>query len=325
MREVDAGLLNMLGAVTANPEAEERDPLEKGDRRERLEALLDSFDVPEDSRADKRRRLVGELASDGRAKKIRSVLDSLGLPADDPVAQSWIKPPSRGAHAWAHRDSLSPPRPPDERFRLFWEHAQDVWHLVLTRFEARFTDSFPRIDALLQKEQPGAKDVARLQETVPNTAVAYQRFFDGMTDARWLEPLRRKDFFLHPTEPERDEEGVAERAAVASGRSAGPDGRRGPRTGGTHVLEVPPTENIRMHEAAVAAARKMPPSMAAQLVPKAVEGFDLPFYSDLPVELATLVGHLADGGLAEESLGLARDLLALALETITPETDLGEG
>ncbi len=326
VREVDAGLLNMLGAVTADPEVEKRDPLAEGDRRERLEALLDTFEVPEDSRADKRHRLLGELVSDGRAKKIRSVLESLGLPADDPVAQSWIKPPSRGAHAWAHRDSLSPPRPPDERFRQFWERTQDVWYLVLTRFEGRFTDSFPLIDGLLRKEQPGARDVARLQETVPNTAVAYERFFDGMTDARWLQPLRRKGFFLHPTEPERDEEGVL--------RSAPPWPQAGllarmadaePELVASIFLDIPPTENIRVHEAAAVAARKMPPSLAAQLIPKAVEGLDLPFYSDLPTELAALVGRLAEGGLVEEALGLARELLTLTPEITTPETDLGDG
>ncbi len=324
VREIDGGLLNMLGSVTEGPETEERDPLDQGDRREILDALLEAFDVSGENRANKMHRLIDELTKDDRAQKVHSVLTALDLPTDDAVARSWIRPPG-GTHKWAHRDSLLPPRLPDDQFRLYWERMQDIWHAVLTRFETRFSDSFTLIDRLLATDQPGEVDVTRLRQGVPNTVVAYDYFFGAMTDARWLRPLRKKGFFEHPPGPETDEDGTVRvppwPQAVLLARMADKD----PQTVKQIILEIPPTENVRVHEAAAEAAQKMPPSLATELIPKILEGLDAPFYSRLARQLAGLVVHLANAGFSNEALGLARELFSLVPETITPETDLGAG
>ena len=62
VREVDGSLLNMLGSVTGAPE--ECDPLDEGDRRERLEGLLDAFDIPKENRAPKAQRRANELSKE---------------------------------------------------------------------------------------------------------------------------------------------------------------------------------------------------------------------------------------------------------------------
>jgi hypothetical protein len=324
VREIDGALLNMLGSVTGDRETEERDPLDEGDRRERLDALFDAFDVSEKYRADKAHRLVDELTRDSRAQKVRSVLNALDLPTDDAMARLWISSPGR-AHKWAHRDSLLPPRLPDDRFRLFWERMQDIWYTVLTRFETRFSASFPLMDRLLAKDQPGKGDVSKLQEGVPNTAVAYEYFFGKMTDARWLEPLRKKGFFTHPPGPETDEDGTVHVPPWPQGPFLAKMADKDPETVKQIILEILPTENVRVYEAAAEGAQKMPPTLAAELVPKVLEGLDAPFYSALARQLAGLVVHLAEGGLANEALELARELLSLVPQTVTPETALGGG
>jgi hypothetical protein len=90
-------------------------------------------------------------------------------------------------------------------------------------------------------------------------------------------------------------------------------------------LEILPTENVRVYEAAAEGAQKMPPTLAAELVPKVLEGLDAPFYSALARQLAGLVVHLAEGGLSNEALALALELLSLVPQTVTPETALGGG
>jgi hypothetical protein len=323
-REIDGGLLNMLGSVTRDPEAEERDPLDEGDRRERVEALLEAFNIPVENRVDKIRRVVDELTKQSRSNKVLSVLGALDLPTADAMARSWVSPPG-GSHKWAHRDSLLPPRRPDDQFRLFWERMQEIWYTVLTRFETRFTNSFSLMDRLLKKNQPTKEDVGTLRDGVPNTVVAYEYFFSKMTDARWLSPLSKKGFFAHPPGPETDEDGTVRVPPWPQASLLARMADKDPEMIKQIILDIPSTENVRMHEAAAEAAQKMHPQLAAELVPKALEGLDAPFYSALARKLSGLAVHLAGGGLSNQALNLARELLSLVPETVTPQTNLGGG
>jgi hypothetical protein len=78
------------------------------------------------------------------------------------------------------------------------------------------------------------------------------------------------------------------------------------------ILEIPPTDNVRVHEDIAEATRAMPPRLAAEVAPKAAEGLDSLYYATaLPRSLSELVAHLARGRRTEEALGLARELLVL--------------
>src|SRR5215212_5261492 len=103
LREIDTAMIGMLGFVTSGGQVEDTDnPLDDETRRRAVDAVLVAFEVPENARAEEAKRLARDLSRgrEGRNTKIRSVLESLGIPADDPVRKAWISP-SRGAHAWA--------------------------------------------------------------------------------------------------------------------------------------------------------------------------------------------------------------------------------
>jgi hypothetical protein len=319
VREIDAALLGMLGSVTSSGDLEEDDPLEDENRRQAVEAVMETFSISENARANKAKSLVSALTQESRSQRIHSVLDALDIPEDDPIRGPWISP-SRGAHSWAHRDQLLPPRPLNDEFRQFWEQMQKVWLVVLRRFETRFTDSFPLIDRLLLLEHPTNDDVSEFQAGVPNTVVTYEYFFAKMTDARWIDPLRRKHFFDRPPGPEVNEDGTVfvppwpQSRLLA--RIAGVD----PDKVKEVILGAPTTANVLVHEDFTEAALIMSPRLAAEVVPKATGGLDSPYYTSvLPRNLGKLVAHLAGGGLTEEAFGLARELLV-----VVPQEGQGE-
>jgi hypothetical protein len=251
--------------------------------------------------------------------KIRRILQGLEIAQDEPVAREWLKlagePPK-----WAHRSSLAPPRPVDEDFRDFWEKTQIVLHEVLARFETRFSGSLALLDGLVARLEPGKKDVAMLLNRIPNTAVTYRYFFDSMVDARWLQPLRRKGLFKQPPEPQPTEEGGVRVALWPQSGFLARMAGQNPEIVRSIILEdIPTTENVYVYEDIAKAACDMPPDLAAEMWPKAIEGLGSPYYSRLPQELGDLVGHLARGDQAEEALKLARELLAVESETVVPE------
>ena len=261
----------------------------------------------------------------GHKEDIRAILHGLGVAEDDPVRRAWLGY-AGGLHGRAHRSALGPPRPLDRDFREFFEGMQGVLEEVLSRFEGQFGSSFRLIDELLALESPTKDDAKRLRDNVPNTLVAYARFFEGIPDGRWLGPLRNRGLFARPPAPRRDEDGTVHVFPWSPSRYLARVADSEPDLVKRIVLELPATGNVRVHEDVAAAARRMPPAAAAEVVPKATEGLDSPFYSSgLPRELAGVVAHLAGGGREEDALALARDLLALVPQTTSPQTDLREG
>ena len=211
-------------------------------------------------------------------------------------------------------------------FREFFEGMQAVLEEVLSRFEARFGSSFRLVDELLALESPTKDDAMRLKENVPNTYVTYSRFFEGIPDGRWLRPLRKRGLFKKPTGPETYEDGAFRHVPWPPSRYLARVVGLEPDLVKEIILELPATDNVRVHEDIAAAARKMPPALAAHVVSKATAGLDSTSRASvLPLELAEVVAYLARGGRGEEAVALARELLALVPETTTPATDLGVG
>lgn len=260
----------------------------------------------------------------GHKEDIKAILDGLGVAEDDPVRSAW-RSYTGGLHGRAHRSALNPPRPLDREFREFFEGMQAVLEEVLSRFEARFGSSFRLVDELLALESPTKDDAQRLKENVPETYVTYSRFFEGIPDGRWLLPLKKRGLFKRPTAAETDEDGTVRHVPWPPSRYLARMAGLEPDLVKEIILELPATDNVRVHEDIAAAARKMPPALAAQVGSKATAGLDSTSRASiLPRELAEVVAHLARGGCGEEAVALARELLILVPETTTPATNLGE-
>jgi len=92
--------------------------------------------------------------------------------------------------ARAHRDALNAPRPVDTSFRTCWDDMECILDVVLAKFETRFLHSLSLLDTLLSIPSPRLHDAEKLRNQVPNNLVTLGYFFDKLTHAAWLQPLR---------------------------------------------------------------------------------------------------------------------------------------
>ncbi len=258
----------------------------------------------------------GKVSGDENHKtEIQTVLKALEIPETDLVAQAWLrlvgKKNEYGLHARAHRDNLARPRSIGREFRQFWDEMQAILDVVLEKFESRYLAVHLVLDELLARDQPTQSDVDVLRKHVPNNLVVFGYFFDRAGPA-WLDPLKAKGFFRHSPEAERDEEeGTVGFRSWPESRYLARMASVAPQTVLDIILQIPDTENVRVHEDLTDAALAMPTKLAAELVPKAKIWVESPYPVLLCVKLGALMANLALGGQLDEALALAHSLLAV--------------
>ena len=250
--------------------------------------------------------------------EILAILRGLDIPETDLVAQAWLKMPGRdnsyGFPARAHRDALGRPRGVDEEFKKFWDDMNSILDAILDKFETRYLTIFKFLDELLTKSTPSADDVKQLRNRVPNNQVTLSYFFDRLPSPAWLEPLQTEGFFRHPPEPDRDyEKGTTGFPSWPESRYLARMAAHTPETVIEVIIQIPDTDNVRVHEDLADAALVMPAEMAARWVKKEARWIEQQdrIGDILPEKLGALVGDLAKGGQAKAALDLARSLLAV--------------
>ncbi len=260
----------------------------------------------------------GRPGEEKHQAEILAILRGLDIPETDLVAQAWLKMPGRGNsygfHARAHRDALGRPRGVDEEFKKFWDDMSSILDAILDKFETRYLTIFKFLDELLTKSTPSADDVKQLRNHVPNNQVTLSYFFDRLPSPAWLEPLQTEGFFRHPPELDRDyEKGTIGFPFWPESRCLARMAARAPKMVLEIIVQIPDTDNVRVHEDLADAALAMPAEMAAEWAKKEakwVEKQESLFFL-LPEKLGVLVGHLARGGQVKAALDLARSLLAV--------------
>ncbi len=245
--------------------------------------------------------------ADKRKDEIKAILAAWGVSADEPWAQAWLR---LNLHRAAHRAALDRPRPIDSEFRQLWDDLEAVLDIVLKKFEAQYLTVFERLDALLTHAEPSSEDLKVLKEEIPQSFAARRYFFDRLNDPAWLAPLAKRGFFKNPPPPEWDpddnsisyprwpETGYLTRMAALV-----------PDIAQRIALEIPDTENIRVHEDLADVACALPAKLAAVVAPRVKTWLTAPHQLLLPDKLAVLTLHLTKGGQGEAALDLARSLL----------------
>jgi hypothetical protein len=165
----------------------------------------------------------------------------------------------------------------------------------------------------------------RMLELIRRNAVTYAHFFDGLTDASWLDFLVAEGFFKHPPPPERGEDWVQypswpESAYLA--RIAGAE----PERVAEIAAAIPASENVRVMTDLATIAASLPTRPAARLAARLHEWLaEHRVLLALPEALARLVSHLARNGDLDPALELAADLLRVEGEeragVVTPRIE----
>ncbi len=251
--------------------------------------------------------------------QVEAILKAYDFAPDDTVFISWMRlcdSDDLSPHSLAHRSSLGDPRDMSTTTVELWAVTESFLYRLLDRFEARFGDHLPFLADLLQKPQPGKKDVSALLSRVPNNEVTAEYFFTRAS-ASWLEPLRRGGVFARPPSSRRSDDGV-ERFPVwypSKFLARLAESERDPgvlRAIGEIALELAATDNPWVRYDVAVALQHCPSDLAAGIVPF-VEGW---LSSNRSLRLPEQLGILSFRLLEAEKIDEGASLVAALLDTV---------
>ena len=118
-----------------------------------------------------------------------SILQSLGVDENSPIAEKWISVAKRFA-AFAHRHGAWKPPRRREVFVPIWHEFEDV----LENLVGNHFNLLNRIDHILKREQP-TEEIIQTLSNLLKSEVRYTYFFQKLESPAWLEPLKDAGWF----------------------------------------------------------------------------------------------------------------------------------
>jgi len=267
-----------------------------------------------------REKLNGSSSEKHKAE-IKAILQGLEISETDPVGQAWLSLADKNSdfqlHSSAHRNGLEAPRAVNSKTRAWWRDIDTILDVVLKRFEANYFAIHDFLDQLLIKKNPSRRDARDLKEHCPSSLVALGYFLDRVEEPTWLSLLAEKDYFQNPTEPQLNEEGDTIRTPLwPQSNYLKRMASVVPQDVKEIILRIPETQNSTTNYNLTDAALKMPPHVAAELVPRTILWIETCQSLWMTDNCAQLVSHLSVGNEMEAALDLARALLSLFLEPV---------
>lgn len=160
---------------------------------------------------------------------------------------------------------------------------------------------------------------AQIERTVALLAhpVNQARFFEGLQNPQWLAPLNARGFFTNPP----GLEGAPSLAPWPASSYLARMASQAPDAVLSILLKMKSTSNVRVRQDILDAALGLPPTLAAQIVPRIMTWLKEPGSLNLllPEKIAALAVHLARGGKAKVGWQIARALLQVEHEKPTRE------
>lgn len=288
-----------------------------------LRAVLETY-------IDRSERLGVKKSNQKHKMIILGILKGLEISETEPVAKAWLSladSKEYGLASRAHRDALARPRPVNQEFRKLWDQMEEILDFVLEKYRSRYLETHKQIDDMLTREVPTSADSAALRNTIPNNQVTLGYFFERLSSPAWLTPLNEAGYFRYPPEPERNlDEGTVGfpywPASEYLSRMAGLD----PEVVLNIIVEIPRTDNVRVHNDMYNAAISMPAKHAVIIANKELEWIrandSIFLVND---SLSQLVVQLAVGGHLEMALNYSKELLSIVQTNNAdqPKTKLG--
>lgn len=270
---------------------------------------------------DERNKTGSSEELDSRKIQITSIAKTMGLEVESPEFVAWLdyKP-----HSYAHRNALDKARPIDHDFINFWELTQKIFDLILKNSEKQFLTFFERVDKVVQIKEPENKVVKDLKKSIPQNEVVYGYLFSHLEkqSLKWLPLLHDNGFFSSPPNAIIHEDSgtiqfpkwpaIDYLRAVAQRPSLEKETQK-------YIFEVisqiPPTDNIWIHDSLLEILIKLPADLSARFVPQAIDWisrkFSTPF---LPERIGNLITHLTSGKEIEGANKLVSSFLKLTQE-----------
>jgi hypothetical protein len=136
----------------------------------------------------------------------------------------------------------------------------------------------------------------------------YEYFFSKLESPTWVEPLYKEGRFKEPPPSVSDGKYIRfpfwpESQYLARMAS------KAPELVLKIALEIPDTDNIRVHEDIVDVALAIPPELSVQLLSRVIDWIESPHSLLLSEKVGKLVVHLTNGGKIKEAIDLANTLI----------------
>jgi hypothetical protein len=165
------------------------------------------------------------------------------------------------------------------------------------------------------------QSVQRALALIKKSAVNSDYFFDRLQSPAWIAPLSDAKLF-EPYRAVRRGDTISFPVWVPGQYLARMATQPAAQESVVAVLgRVPPSDNPRVYEVVADAAETLPASLGRRLVPQLLRGLELPFQLLLPAKVTKVIVRLSNGGWPNESLQLARALLAIVPPTSPEEKD----
>ena len=154
--------------------------------------------------------------------------------------------------------------------------------------------------------------VRQAMELIGRNPANYAYFFGQLKEPAWIEPLRAIGRFKHPPAAIRKDNTIAF-PSWPEGEYLLRMANLQPETVKNVLLDVPVSDNSRVHEYALEAAAEMPPTLSAEIARKEAKWIDTQesLFMLLPQKIARLVVHLVSGGEENAALELAQATLRI--------------
>ena len=151
----------------------------------------------------------------------------------------------------------------------------------------------------------------------------HRYFFDKLENPEWLGPLKEKGFFSSPPAPIHDKsKGTIAFPPWPESRYLARMAGLKPTTVAEILVQIPPTDNIRVHDDLADAALAMPANISAKVVAGAVKWVKSPYQMLLPQKLGALVSHLTRGGETGPALDIGKALLEVRADSRATQKDI---
>jgi hypothetical protein len=164
----------------------------------------------------------------------------------------------------AHRYAFEKPRIFDNSYIEYFIHFNSLLGYILENIEVSYLRYLSEIKSLLKMETPDETAADKFKNKIPNSIYLRQYFF-GNASNQWLTPLSKRDFFKNPPPRIQTENGFQYPLWSESfylSRIAADS----PEEVCNIILNIPETDNPRIHFNYFQAAEKMPTKLMVKLL-----------------------------------------------------------
>ena len=175
-----------------------------------------------------------------------------------------------------------------------------------------FFEKLAILDSLISKG-PVLESVGKLKNLLSEKSL-YKYFFEKINDPSWIKLLKNMGYFSNPPKILKDNKGYITFPEWPESQYLARVAPKAPNLVCETILEIPETDNVRIHEDFIDAALNMPPVYSAKIAERESEWIKTQhhLYLLFPEKTVNLIIYLTKGGQLKRAFDLIQSLLSIS-------------